>query len=199
MTRFARLGLAGALAMMLAAGPATAQFSDSYNFLKAVKDRDGNKATDLISRPGTVIIDTKDITTGEGALHLVTRERDLVWLNFLLSRGAKPDIRDKQGNTPLMVAAQISFAGGAEILLSRKASVDLANAGGETPLIRAVQKRDATMVRLLMAAGANPKKADSVAGMSALDYARQDNRGLAILKILEETKPKPAKAVAGPN
>ena len=47
--------------------------------------------------------------------------------------------------------------------------------------------------------GANPKKADSVAGMSALDYARQDNRGLAILKILEETKPKPAKAVAGPN
>ena len=59
MTRFARLGLAGAMAMMLAAGPATAQFSDSYNFLKAVKDRDGNKATDLISRPGTVIIDTK--------------------------------------------------------------------------------------------------------------------------------------------
>ena len=38
---------------------ASAQFSDSYNFLKAVRDRDGSKATDLLSKPGTVIVDTR--------------------------------------------------------------------------------------------------------------------------------------------
>ena len=32
---------------MVAATPAAAQFSDSYNFIKAVKDRDVNKAIEL--------------------------------------------------------------------------------------------------------------------------------------------------------
>lgn len=196
---FLHTGFAAVAAIVSVATPAVAQFSDSYNFLKAVKDRDGAKATDYISRPGSVTIDTRDITTGEGALHLVTRDRDTVWLNFLLSRGAKPDLKDKQGNTPLMVAAQIGFVAGAELLLARKANVDLANSGGETPLIRAVQRRDAAMVRLLLTNGANPKKPDTVAGLTARDYASQDRRGAVILKIIDEAKPKPAAGVAGPK
>lgn len=197
---FTATAFVAAALLALAAQPAAAQFSDSYNFLKAVKDRDGAKTTELVNKPGTVIIDTKDITTGEGALHLVTRDRDAVWLNFLLARGAKPDLKDKQGNTPLMIAAQIGFAPGAELLLGKKALVDLANNSGETPLIRAVQNRDMAMVRLLLAAGANANKADTIAGLSARDYARQDRRGATILKLIDDAKPKPAAAAsAGPK
>jgi hypothetical protein len=43
---------------------AMAQFSDSYNFLKAVKDRKGEDAEKFLSEPGSVIINTRDITSG---------------------------------------------------------------------------------------------------------------------------------------
>jgi uncharacterized protein len=177
---------------------ASAQFTDSYVFLKAVRERDGNKATEMLSKPGNVMVDTKDRTTGEAGLHIVTRARDLVWINFLLGKGAKPDIRDKDGNSPLMIAAQLRFIEGATQLLRYRAQVDLANNAGETPLIRAVQLRDPAMVRLLLTANANPDKSDTIAGYSARDYAKRDPRAAAILKIIEEPRAK-RPTVAGPK
>ena len=192
--RVSNLVKGAVMAALLIPALAFAQFSESYNFLKSVRDREGAKATEIISKPGTVIIDTRDPSTGETALHIVTKARDMTWLNFLLSRKAKTDVRDNQGNTPLMLAAQLGFIEGAQLLIDQRASVDLANAGGETPLIRAVQARNAPMVRLLLIAGANPRKGDSVAGLSARDYAVRDRRSAAIVKIIDEVKP--AKAVA---
>ena len=88
--------LAAAITGFVLSSPVNAQFSDSYNFLKAIRSRseDGKKALDLMSKPGTVIIDTRDAGTGETALHIVTKDRDLPWINFLLARGARPDQRD---------------------------------------------------------------------------------------------------------
>jgi uncharacterized protein len=177
---------------------AFAQFSESYNFLKAVRDKDGNKATEIASKPGSVIIDTKDNTTGEAAVHIVTKRRDLTWLNFLLSKGAKPDARDRAGNTPMLLATQIGFGEAVDLLIKRRAQVDMANNAGETPLIIAVQHRDMTLVRILLAAGANPKKTDRAAGLSARDYAVRDARAAAILKLIDEAKPAKS-AVAGPK
>jgi uncharacterized protein len=186
------------LAALAVPSTAPAQFSESYNFLKAVRDRDGAKSTEILSKPGSVIIDTRDGSTGEAALHIVTKGRDLAWLGFLLGKHAKPDIKDADGNTPLMIAAQLRWPEGATLLLRLRAQVDVANSSGETPLIRAVQLRDAAMVRLLLSAGANPNKADTLAGMTARDYAKRDARAVAILKILEEPRAKPA-AVSGPK
>jgi hypothetical protein len=55
-----------------------------------------------------------------------------------------------------------------------------------------------SMVRALLDKGANPKRTDSVAGYSAIDYARRDSRSAAILKLLE-TPRGPAKPVYGPT
>ncbi|MDB5713116.1 MAG: ankyrin repeat protein [Sphingomonadales bacterium] len=197
--RFRVLGAVFAMAL-LSPAISHAQFSGGFNFLKAVKDRDGTKVTEIISKPGSggVVIDTRDSATGEAALHIVTKGRDLVWLNFLLAKGANPNVRDNQGNTPLYIATQIGWGEGVSILLDRGASVDQVNNGGETSLIRAVQNRDLTVVRLLLAAGANPTKHDTGAGMSARDYAARDPRASLILKTLDEAHPK-AKAAIGPN
>lgn len=192
--------LAAGIALALTAVPASAQqsFSDSYTFLKAVKDRDGAKVNELLgSTTGPIIVNTRDRTSGEGGLHYTVRGRDIVWLAFLLGKGARPDIQSNRGDTPLTLAAQIGWLEGAEQLLIRRASVDLANGRGETPLILATQRRDLAMVRLLLARRADPKRTDNVAGMSALDYARQDPRAGAVLKLLEaKVAPKPA---AGPT
>lgn len=181
--------------------PAGAQnFSDGYTFIKGVKDRDGNKVTELLGKPQAgIIINSKSADTGEGGLHIVTRGRDLNWLSFLLYKGAKPGIQDNQGNTPLGIAAQIGWVEGAQLLLGAGAKVDQTNSRGETPLILAVQARNSEMVRLLLSRGADPKRQDTIAGYSALDYAKQDERAAAILKLLEaqQTPAKPKEA-AGP-
>lgn len=173
-----------AIAALAIAVPAAAQFSDSYNFLKAVREADGAKAEDFIANDG-VDINTKDDGTGETALHIVTKRRDITWMSWLLGKGAKPNAIDKKGMTALMLASQLNWTDGAELLIDQKAEVDATNRSGETALIRAVQLRNTDMVKLLMKSGANPDKADSIAGYSARDYAAQDGRNSAILAIIE--------------
>ena len=190
---------AGMLAMLVLPSIAAAQFSQSYNFLKAVRERDGNKATEIISKPGSTTIDTHDESTSETALIIVTRARDLQWMGFLLARGARPDLKDRQGNSALMIAAQLGFVEGAQTLLDRRATVDLTNNSGETPLIRATQQRHAGMVQLLLNAGANPRKADTIAGLSARDYAMRDSRAANVLKLIEAAKPAKPVAISGPK
>lgn len=177
-----------------------AQFSESYNFLKAVRDADGEKVTSILNKPGSgsVIINTRDGSTGETAVHIVTKRRDIAWLSFLLAKGANPNVRDAGGNTPLMLATALSFQEGMSLLIDRNANVDLADSSGGTPLIRAVQNRDLVSVRALLTAGANPNKADTSSGLSARQHAERDPRAGAILAAINDAKPK-LKAKVGPN
>ncbi|MCH4893595.1 MULTISPECIES: ankyrin repeat domain-containing protein [unclassified Sphingomonas] len=185
MTRFAR-SLAP-LALLAVAAPAIAQqFSQSYEFLKAIRDEDGQKVTEILNEPGTTVVNARDRSTGDGALHIIARSRNTTYLRFLLQKGANPNLQDARGNTPALIAVETRFTDGIDTLILYKANLNLANRSGETPLIRAVQLRDVDMVRRLLAAGANPDQADVIAGMSARDYARRDARSPALLKLIED-------------
>ena len=200
MVRKLGLGLAIAFAAGALATPAATQsYSTGYTFVKAVKERDGQKVTDLLAGPGSAVVNVKDRDSGDAGLHIVTRDRDLTWLRFLLGKGARVDLQNNDGNTPLALAAQLGWIEGAQMLLGQRAAVDAPNARGETPLIHAVHKRDVAMVRLLLSLGANPKRTDSVAGYSALDYAKQDRRAASILRLLEAPSGAKRKEVAGPG
>lgn len=194
--------LALALALVSAAigaAPAAAQQSEAYRFIKAIKEGDAVTVQSIASAPtGSITINAKDGDSGDGALHLLVRERNRTWIAFLLGKGARPDLQNEEGFSPLALAAQLGWYEGADLLLSRRAEVDLANDRGETPLILAVQRRDVPLVRLLLSKGADPKKTDRVAGYSAIDYARRDARSAAILKALE-TPPAPKKEAFGPK
>ncbi|WP_345725444.1 ankyrin repeat domain-containing protein [Qipengyuania mesophila] len=171
MKRFAKNFLLVALAGTLLAPPAQAQMQrEGYKFLEAVKKRQGDDVTQMIEEPGSILVNTRDISSGETALHIVTQRRDAVWLNFLLSKGANPNIADKNGTTPLQLAAQLGFTEGVEILAERGAAVDVPNSTGETPLISAVHRRDSGLVRLLISKGASADRADN-SGRTARDYA----------------------------
>src|SRR4051812_37392905 len=170
-------GLALAWAM-----PAAAQFSDSYNFLKAVRDGDGDKATELLAKPGAPVLNTRDPATGESALHIVVKQHNDNWVAFLLNKGALPDVKDRQGNTPLHVAALSGDPTAATYLIGQGAKIDPTNNNGETPLILAVHRKDLVVTRQLIDAGASPRIADTIAGKSALDYATDDPRGAALVK-----------------
>ena len=181
-----RITLSVATALALLAVPVLGQsFSDGFTFLKGVRERDAAKVQELVSVPNPAVINYRDQSSGEGALHVLVRGRDLTWLSFLLARGARPDLQANDGTTPLILASQIGWYEGAQQLLARRANPNLGNRNGMTPLMFAVQRRDLQMVRLLRSQGANPNQTDNVSGYSALDYARQDRRAAAILRELQ--------------
>lgn len=189
MRRFWKLACSGALIAGLGlAMPAAAQkMSDGYEFLKAVKDRDANKVTAVLDKPGTTVVNARDISSGESALHLVVQRRDLTWLKYLLAKGANPNLADRAGITPVQLATNLGWAEGVEVLVGKGASVDLTNDAGETPLISAIHRRDVVLVRALLKAGANPERADS-SGRSARDYAALLGPQSAIMMELDKAR-----------
>ena len=186
--RFALLAALAVLAggTVVAPFPAAAQFSESYKFLDGVRKKDGDVVNEMLSKPSTQIVNTRDITTGETALHIVTARRDLVWMQFLIGKGANVNARNGKGETPLEIAAELGFVDGVDLLISVGAKVDETNNTGSTPLIDAVSRRDLDVVRSLLKAGANPDRPDN-SGRSARDYATLDGKGSPVLGEIESS------------
>lgn len=182
------------LAMLVAAGavspPLGAQIGygyEGYEFLKAVREGKGAKATEMVDAAGSAIINFRG-QDGDSALHIVTRERNYNWVGFLLQKGADPNLSGRDGDTPLIIAARLGFEQGATRLLDKGADIDKANKLGETALIAAVQQRHPDLVRLLLSRGADPGKTDRV-GYTARDYAKRETRVPELLRLIETVKP----------
>lgn len=188
--------LVAASAFALLCSPVSAQLApnNGQDFIDAVKNRDGNKATELIDAHPTII----DTRNGDGDTGLIVsiRAADRDWTGFMLRKGADANAHGSHGDTPLIAAAKVGFDEAVPWLLSLGAKVDDTNRSGETALIVAVQLRDADMVKALLDAGADPDKTDNVAGYSARDYANRDNRARNIQKLINDKKPKGASAAA---
>ena len=199
MLRATPRALVACLAILWAAlaTPAAAQFrSEGYQFLQAVKDREGDVATEMLKEPGSVVVNTRDITTGDTGLHIVAKRRDVLWVKFLTQNGANPNIRNKRGETPLQIASTLGSIEVVAALIKAGANVDVANDSGETPLIAAVHKRDVPMVRLLLTNKANPDRNDN-SGRSARDYVALQMSNSLLLNEL--TKADEARGDTGPQ
>lgn len=191
-----KIGATLAVLMAFLAVPVAAQmFSEGYEFLKAVKDRDGDAVTNALNEPGTTIINARDLTTGETAMHIVTQRRDLVWIRFLAQRGANPNIRDKNGVAPVQVAVTLGFVDGVEALIKAGADINIKDSAGESPLITAVHRRDVPLVRLLLDKGANADATDN-SGRSARDYVALMNGNARLVDEFEKADAKRAEAGA---
>lgn len=172
-------------AMMFAHPPAMAQmYSEGYEFLEAVKDRDGDVATEMLNKPGTQVANTRDLTSGETGLHIVTARRDALWIRFLLQRGADPNIANNDGLMPIQLATRLGYIEGVESLIEGGARVSVADSQGETPLIAAVHQRNVALVRLLLAQGADPDRNDN-SGRSARNYLALMNGNTLLAREFE--------------
>jgi ankyrin repeat protein len=202
--KFRKLTLAFAAALSAAVvlpGPALAQFSDSYKFLEAVRKRNDEDLQKLFEKGGPTIVNTRDQTSLDTGLHIAARQKNLRYVNFLIAAGANVNMRNIDGETPLVIACNLGFIEAVPPLIAAGAKVDEPNSTGETPLITAVHNRNILMMRLLLQAGANPDRKDN-SGRSARDYATLDPKSetlLAEIKANAKTKPSTTKPVFGPN
>ena len=190
-----QFGFAFLAAAAVITSPAIGQAltTKSYDFIKAVKDSNGDKAIQVLETEPKGIVNTKDDDGNTGLIIAINRS-DEQWTGFLLNKGADPNLPGKGGDTPLIGASRVGFEEAVEWLLGLGAKVDGTNKMGETALIVAVQQRQPRIVKVLLDAGANPDKTDNAAGLSARDYATRDPRARDILKLIDEKKPKAASA-----
>jgi ankyrin repeat protein len=125
------------------------------------------------------------IQNSRGELPLVQAsaagKRDVV--QALVEGGAKPNVRDASGRTPLMAAGD---AGIVRLLLAGKADPNFTDASGETPLVQASGKGNAAKVSLLLQAGARPNARGNAGQTPLLAAASAD-----IVKLLLDAKADP--------
>lgn len=191
--------LAMLFAALLLAVPAAAQFSDAYNFIKAVKEKDGAKATELLNKPGSAtLVNSKDSESGDAAIHITVRRSDAPWMALVLRAGGNPNLRDAQGNTPLIIATQVRWSDGLRLLLDYGVQVNAQNRLGETALLKAVQARDLELVKLLLEGRANPDVGDN-SGTTPRALADSDPRSAAIARLFKDIPVKKPQAMQGPS
>lgn len=171
----------GVVTLLLGDLPAEAQFSDTWEFHKALKDRDYREMLTRLSNGANI-----NRVDGDGIPAFVTAADagDQKLMKFLLDNGARINgaISESQ-ETALMRRASAGDTTTVQFLLEVGADPDAADRRGETALMKAARNRKRSIVKALIEHGADPNIYDYT-GKSALHYAR-DARASSIVRALE--------------
>jgi ankyrin repeat protein len=119
-----------------------------------------------------------------GALHDAAKAGELEQVKALLDKGADPEARDNNGESPLNWAALAGHRKVAELLIERGAAVDGRNNGGFMALHAAALRGHLALVDLL-ATAAVVNDRNNRAMTSALHLAAEENH-LAVGRLLVE-------------
>jgi ankyrin repeat protein len=93
----------------------------------------------------------------------------------LISAGIDPNLKNKDGDAALIVAAKAGKANSVSALLQKHAQVDITDSAGRTALMHAMATENNSMVFTLLEAGAEINMRDAE-GRSPLIYAVQNKR-----------------------
>lgn len=174
--------LLAALAALAAPVPAAAQFSVTYNFLKAVEKNDFVEARNNLFK-GANVNGRKD---GVPGLALALKNHNYEMMQFLVDNGAFANATTLGTNpqTTLMLAATSGDAQAIDILLAAKADPNAIDRQGQTALMKAAANRWTEVARHLIEGGADIFQTDYT-GRTAMQFARE-SRASGVIKLLEE-------------
>jgi ankyrin repeat protein len=176
------IALAVALVSATFSTPSQAQFSDTWEFLKAVDEVDYKEMRNRIFKGANVNRKNAD---GFPAIVVAADKRDRALIAFLLGQGVKINATTEgRGETALMRRAEVGDFDTMAALLEAGADLNLQDKSGLTALMRAARSRKQRVVKQLLEAGAEVDQADYT-GKSALGYAR-DVRARRIIRLLED-------------
>ncbi len=108
-------------------------------------------------------LNTKD-SSKHTALHIAIEHKNLEIVRFLLERGAKVNVKDKYGISPiLMLDEDLDDPNAVEVLkllITKGANVNARNENQETLLMLACENENLAVAKILLAAKANPNLKD---------------------------------------
>lgn len=164
------------LALSLSAVSSIALAGAYDDLIAAVYRDDTETVLNLVDRG----LDVNSVDpAGSTLLHIAARDGNDKLVSELLKRHANPDVRNRVGDTPLMLAAYSGKQGAAELLIGAGAQIDH---DGWTALHYAVFAEKPAMVTFLLGKGAKVN-APAPNGQTALMLAAK-NGNVEIAKIL---------------
>lgn len=127
----------------------------------------------LLDNGATVDLQAPDGTTALLAACAYARTtRDITGIELLISRGAKPNLANVEGNDALMLCARHGLVEGVIVLLKAGAHPLRKNRFGTTALMQAARGHLVETVRVLLRAGADRNQTDEN-GLNARRYAHE--------------------------
>lgn len=114
-----------------------------------------------------------DLINIHGQVLTASRAGSVEKVRTLLSEGGSPDVRDRNGNSALNLAAARGDEAMADLLLAARADVQVPNLSGVTPLMSAAYAGRPALVQKLLAAGARIEPVDRVKKNAAIYAAAQ--------------------------
>ncbi len=162
--------------------PAFAQFSDTWEFIKAVNEADYKEMRSRLGKGANINAKNAE---GRTALFIATEKRDSKLIAFLLEQNANPNVTSgERDEVPLMRATELADVETMKALLEAGANPNAQDRGGETALMKAAKGRRSEPLRLLLENGADFDQADYT-GRTALQYANEYRRR-SLARLLEE-------------
>jgi len=172
--------------------------------IDAVEHQDVQRVQTLLRRG--VDVNQQQELDGSTALHQAAYVDDAGILAALLKQGAKPNVANQLGITPLMLACDTRDPKVVDLLLIAGADPNARSGGGETPVLRAARVGNAEVMKLLLAHGGDANAKEPSQDQTALMWATSE-RHADVARLLVEhgadvkarTKPPARRTMAYPG
>ncbi|XP_031436259.1 ankyrin repeat and EF-hand domain-containing protein 1 [Clupea harengus] len=128
-----------------------------YKLLQCVREGDTTQIEKMARLGVANLINMTEPAEGRSAMHLAAVANDTHMVEFLLAQGAHPNIQDKRGRTPVMLAAELGHDIMISLLAKSHASMTLTDAEGQDVLFYCISptKRHMHCVQTILNSKAN--------------------------------------------
>ncbi|CAB1330540.1 unnamed protein product, partial [Coregonus sp. 'balchen'] len=105
-----------------------------YRLLQCVREGDTPPIEKMVRLGVPNLINLTEPNEGNAAMHLASVANDTDMVRFLLSQGAHPNVQDKKGRTPVILAAQLGHDNMVALLAKNHANMDVVDTEGKGTL-----------------------------------------------------------------
>ncbi|XP_066533124.1 ankyrin repeat and EF-hand domain-containing protein 1a isoform X2 [Hoplias malabaricus] len=109
-----------------------------YRLLQCVHQGDKAQIEKLVSMGVDDLINLTEPKEGKGVLHLASVANNIDMVEFLIAHGAHPNVQDKCGRTPVMLAAEMGHDAIVSLLAKEQADMNLTDLEGKGVLFYCV-------------------------------------------------------------
>lgn len=181
--RVMRMNRGVVLALMLAVCADTVRTASAASVVDIARDGDTAAVKSALTVARDLNAAAPDGTT---ALHWLVRRGDVELVRLALKRGAKADVVNRYGVTPLRAAAESGNLAVVEALVGAGADVNaVRKESGDTALMVAARAGHAAVVKALVARGAKVDQVEPLRQQTALMWAAAEGHPSVVKALVE--------------